>query len=230
MTDELKRNLKQRMDVLGLKARPLSLQAGLNETAVRDILEGRIRSPTVRTIGALAKVLGCTAADLTGEKPRHVARESEREAPRDKTSTNSVHIAEYDVSPAAGHGAAPPDLGADGTHSVLAEWSLPRSMLEANVLPGSRLAVIRVAGDSMEPDYRPGDRVLIDLNATAPTPPGTFVLWDGLGLVLKQVEYLMNSVPPRLRIKSINPAYEAYDRDAEDVIINGRVIGKWTWR
>ena len=41
--------------------------------------------------------------------------------------------------------------------------------------------MITVAGDSMEPLFLSGDRVLIDVSRKAPVPPGIFVIWDGMG-------------------------------------------------
>lgn len=149
---------------------------------------------------------------------------------RGLTPTRSARqIVEYDVSPQGGYGHEMPSFF-NGSHKMLAEWSMPQNILDAVAMPGHRLAIVQVSGDSMEPDYRPGERVMVDLDATAPTPPGIFVLWDGLGLVLKRVELLMNTDPPQLKISSINSAYETYERLADEVVINGRVIGKWVWR
>ena len=47
---------------------------------------------------------------------------------------------------------------------------------------------------------------------------------DGLGLVAKRVEHKIDSDPPSLIIKSVNPDYETYERLAEEVHIAGRVI------
>ena len=50
-----------------INPRRLSLQAGLNPTAVRDIVEGRARSPRYSTVEALSGVLGVSPASLVGE-------------------------------------------------------------------------------------------------------------------------------------------------------------------
>jgi len=64
-----------------------------------------------------------------------------------------------------------------------------------------------------------------------PSPPGVYVLWDGLGLVLKRVEVIFGTQDPvMIRISSINPAYSSYDRALNEVHINGRVVGKWQWK
>jgi len=57
--------IRQRMIELGLNQKQLAVESGLNETAVRDILKGRSRSPRLETIEALAKTLGFpNAAEL----------------------------------------------------------------------------------------------------------------------------------------------------------------------
>jgi phage repressor protein C with HTH and peptisase S24 domain len=88
----------------------------------------------------------------------------------------------------------------------------------------SDLRMITIDGDSMEPLLASGDRVLIDTAQRVPVPPGIFVVWDGMGLVAKRVEHVINSDPPRVLIKSINPEYQSYERDAEEMNIVGRVV------
>ncbi|MDR3423775.1 MAG: helix-turn-helix transcriptional regulator [Alphaproteobacteria bacterium] len=57
-------NLRRLMDEQGLNPRKLSLLAGLNATAVRDMIEGRSRFPRYDTVQALADVLNTTPAML----------------------------------------------------------------------------------------------------------------------------------------------------------------------
>lgn len=82
----------------------------------------------------------------------------------------------------------------------------------------------------MEPDYRPGERVLVDRSRRKPSPPGVFVVWDGMGLVLKRVELVPGSGAKRIRLSSINDGYMPYEIDVDDHTIIARVIGKWVWR
>jgi transcriptional regulator with XRE-family HTH domain len=59
--------LRRRMEAIGHNQKSLARAAELNETAVRDILKGRSKYPRVDTLGAIAKVLGCTVNDLIGD-------------------------------------------------------------------------------------------------------------------------------------------------------------------
>jgi hypothetical protein len=49
-----------------------------------------------------------------------------------------------------------------------------------------------------------------------PVPPGIFAIWDGMGLVAKRTEHEPNSDPAMVVIKSVNPAYQTYQRMAEE--------------
>lgn len=75
-----------------------------------------------------------------------------------------------------------------------------------------QLRIITIDGNSMEPLLTSGDRILVDTSQRVPVPP---VIWDGMGLVAKRAEHVPNSDPPRIVIKSQNPEYSTYERDAE---------------
>lgn len=68
LNPEWVRNLRKLMDEQGLNPRKLSLLAGLNATAVRDMIEGRSRFPRYDTVQALADVLGTTPAQLMSSR------------------------------------------------------------------------------------------------------------------------------------------------------------------
>lgn len=65
-------NLRALLAHRKLNPRALSLKAGLNATAVRDMLEGRARFPRYDTVEALAKALEVTPAQLMGGTPESV--------------------------------------------------------------------------------------------------------------------------------------------------------------
>jgi transcriptional regulator with XRE-family HTH domain len=62
-----RRHLRELMEQKGFNPRSLSLAAGLNATAVRDMLEGRTQSPRYDTARALANALETTPAILMGD-------------------------------------------------------------------------------------------------------------------------------------------------------------------
>lgn len=153
------------------------------------------------------------------------------EDPAADTAPRQVRIPEYDVLTSAGPGTVPVLCAPQDGLRPVEHWSLPRGYISAFAESPETLAIVRVAGDSMEPDYQAGDRVLVDTAHRAPSPPGVYVLWDGFGLVLKRLELLPGMEEPRrVRIMSINPAYSTYELTLDEISINGRVVGKWTWK
>lgn len=216
------REIRRRMDVLKLSPKRLSLEAGLSETAVKDILSGRSENPKDDTLAKLSKRLACTVADLTGDRP---------ESRRATQSADVVSIDELDVHVAAGVGTSD-DTGAlmasheagavVGTHVYPAN-----SFREAYGINPGRIRIIPVRGTSMEPELWSGQRVMVDIEDKTPSPPGIFVIWDGLGLVLKYVEVVADSEPVRVRISSAHPQFKPYERLVGEAHINGRVVGVW---
>src|SRR5487761_46063 len=139
---------------------------------------------------------------------------------KSEASGRVLRIAELDVRAAAGDG-----LVGDGV-KIVEEWALPSAMVrQYSTAPSTELRIITVMGDSMEPTLQPGQRVLVDTGDRTPTPPGIFVVWDGLGLVVKRVQTLAHSEPMRVKITSDNPKYEGYERSLAEAYIQGRVIG-----
>lgn len=166
-----------------------------------------------------ADILGCSAAWLVM---------GEGEPPELPASVPPIRISELDVRAQAGAGGS--EMRADGFAEVASVWTVPQDFMRAQTTASPQsVRIIRIYGDSMEPMFRPGDRVLVDMSDTSPSPPGIFVLWDGLGIVVKRVEFVPYSDPPSLKLISINEAYGTYTRPLEGTRINGRVIAKWHW-
>lgn len=221
MTDRLIRELERRMARLNLDPTTTAKRAGLGESFVRDIIRGRSTEPKRSGLEKVAKVLGCTVADLLGERVP---------PPLPRALTDNVTVNELDVHTRAG-------LGADGDTVVMASQeaaaiigvhSFPTaSFREAYGVEPGRIKIIAVRGDSMEPKLWAGQRVMVDIHDTTPSPPGIFVVWDGLGLAIKRVEVIPGTDPLRVRISSANPEYLAYERLFSEAAINGRVIGVW---
>jgi phage repressor protein C with HTH and peptisase S24 domain len=223
-TNPLQRAIRDYLERTGESERALSERAGLNHKAVNQILNNKTATNRGSTLTKLATAMGVDAAELLrGERRPLQQREGQQEE-------RGLVIREYDVGASAGHGAEPPVLNGGGETPILAEWSMPEDLVRAHTTPGRRLALIRVEGNSMEPDYHPGERVLVDLSRRKPSPPGEFVIWDGMGLVLKRVELVPGSEPKRIRLISINPGYTPYEVDLDEHTIVARVIGKWQWR
>lgn len=216
MSQRLIKEIDRRAKVLGLSDIALAKKAGLGRDAVRDIRRRPGSVPGYETVMAIAKALGCTAGDLTGERPVTPIRDGSK-----------ITVFEVNTSSFAG-------LGTDGEFQVKPEQAVGEFTFPAagfrQVFGSSPEGVIidEVRGDSQVPTLFPGQRVMIDTRDRKPTPPGFFLCWDGLGMVLKRIELIPGSDPPTIRLISDNPKYGTYERTIEEAHIFGRVIGTWT--
>lgn len=222
LAERIVRLMKER----NLSERKLCKDADLKEDAIRSIRLGR--KPRVETVQAIADYFGVDLKELLGG-----------ETTNDETTMSTGHmvsIDELDVrAGAGGNDAVVSMLDSDGGDYVerialRSRWTVPIEMAwPATRATPNRLKIISVIGNSMVPDFRPGQNVLVDTTDRVPSPPGVFVLWDGLALVVKLVEYIPHSDPAIVRIMSKNPDFQTYERLIDEAYIQGRVVGSWQW-
>lgn len=136
-----------------------------------------------------------------------------------------VVIPEIDVQAAAGGGQIV------GAENVSEFWTFPDSFVRSTLGAGrADLHIVTIIGDSMvsDPpkprDLHPGDKVIVNIASNSPSPAGTFIVDDGVGLVAKRVELVPRSDPPRIRLTSNNPIYSSYEVELSEARIIGRVV------
>ena len=197
----------------GLK-KPDKTQAGiaralsLNPSQISRLLKGK-RQLKAAEVPKIERYLG-------EEAPKELRQLSTLSEPL----AAQIRLTEFGVNVAAGGGAI------IETEEPIAHWELPARWLRPlTQAPERDLHVITVEGNSMEPDLYAGDKVIVDATRRSPTPPGIFVLNDGIGLIIKQLEHIPKTDPPRVEIKSVNKDYRADEATAEEINIVGRVIG-----
>ncbi|HUB97192.1 MAG TPA: S24 family peptidase [Stellaceae bacterium] len=216
------RKLKQLRQRAGLSIREVAHQLGMEHGSSYQHYEDRYRKPYmpldfVRRLIPIFEQGGVGAADV-------YALAGVDAAQRPLGDEAMLHIEELDVRAGAGAGLV------GSNEKVIAEWQVPTGIVRGySTAPANEMRIITVMGDSMEPTLLPGQRVLVDTGDKKPSPPGIFVVWDGLGLVVKRVQVLPHTEPTRVRIASDNDKYEPYERTLEEAYIQGRVIGQWRW-
>ncbi|QDZ10550.1 LexA family transcriptional regulator [Devosia ginsengisoli] len=139
-------------------------------------------------------------------------------------------IPELDARAGGGEGAVgevmvlPVGNGTISAHKILDEWRIPPSYLREAVANPDRAIVLGIQGDSMMPNYAPGDRVIIDLTEHELRADGVYLISDGFSEPqIKRLQRVLFAVPPKCRIISDNPSYEAQEVDVDGVKILGKV-------
>lgn len=211
MADRLRARCRQ----LGFSTVQVGELAGVNRTFVYDIMRGRSGNPNLDKLQRIAEVLKVERNWLL-----HGLGQIEGESPIfDNPEHTFVEVPYVNARPSMGGGQMvefEPDYGRP--YHFQQSWI--RHTLRSDP---THLRMMHVEGDSMMPTLHDRDIVLVDTSRRSPTPPGIFVLHDGMGLVAKRLEHIPNSDPPRVRIISDNAHYSPYEGMADEVNIIGRI-------
>lgn len=190
----------------------LAKQAGLTVSTLQKIVQGRTE-PGFGKIVRLAEVLGLTMDEVvygigpeSGDASTHAIKDLDP-------------VAEYDLFASAGHGCEALDGPPTGFMGFRKQWISRRF--------GSTdgLAIIRVRGDSMEPELRDGDRVMIDKSNTTPAD-GLFVVTHEGQAKIKRVQVVGKG---RLLLLSSNPAYQPEEVRPADPGVFFKIEGRAVW-
>lgn len=205
--------------------------AGLTATTVTRRVnpkEDKDKSPLKpETLNKLAKAAGVIEPDFKDafyvsgplEFEPGVAPDAQAGLPTSVVTDGLTAIPEYDIKLSAGGGVE------IDREDIKAHWHVPTALIRNELRRNpSDLSMVEVTGDSMAPKLLPGDRILVDHSDKNPTPPGVFALWDGYGLVVKNMHRIHKSDPEKVTLISENGIYPPYDVLLEDIHIVGRVI------
>jgi phage repressor protein C with HTH and peptisase S24 domain len=214
MPTSLADRLRARCEQLSLHAGQVAELAEVNRSFVYVSMRGRSEHPNLERLDRVAEVLKVERRWLL-----HGLGEVEGEPPiLEDPDQAFVAISSVAVTASMGGGAVVESEEDGRPYHFQRSWI--RHKLRAKP---ADLRIMHVEGDSMLPTLHHGDIVLVDLARRAPTPPGIFVLHDGMGLVAKRLDHIPNTEPPRVRILSDNPLYAPYEGTAEEVNIIGRI-------
>lgn len=127
-------------------------------------------------------------------------------------------IPRFDAAISAGHGSfVDPNAEPLGHQFIEHQWL--RAITQASP---SELAVVRVAGDSMERTLADGDWILVDRTQRRLNREGVYALAVGDACWVKRLT--LNFREQTIRVLSDNPAYPMQELTEEDLTVIGRVI------
>ena len=90
----------------------------------------------------------------------------------------------------------------------------------------NKMVLMRVSGDSMEPEIKDGDVVLLDQGKTTILPGRMYAVGIEEAIYVKQID----TIPGKLILKSMNQAYPPIEVDMRgDLAEQARVIGQVLW-
>jgi len=219
--------IKALMSARGLSPTDLARRMGAKPVTVI----ARFNRGSMRTewLPAYARALCVSVAELVSDAPVPTSSAAQIE-PAERSSLtiagiDYVALPVYAISAAAGDG----QLVNERDDGDVISYSVFRSSWLRNVTsaPTNRLAVLRIAGDSMWPTLHHGDSVLVDLTVTAIGRDGVYVIRVGDEVQCKRCS--RHPTTGALTIASDNPAYPTYsDIKPAGLAVLGRVI--WTGR
>ena len=118
----------------------------------------------------------------------------------------------------------------DSADNAQADWILPAEIMQKRTRSTpDHIKSFRVEDNMMSPDFKRDEHVLVDLEDRTPTPPGTFVVSDGFGYLLRNIEHVPSSNPAQIRISALDKNFQSQILNAKDFNIVGRVIAKLQW-
>ena len=110
------------------------------------------------------------------------------------------------------------------------EWTIPASILNQRTkAEADQVKIFMIQENVMEPNFKKGEHVIVDLSDKTPSPPGTFVISDGFGFMARSCAFKPGSSPPEVHISAIQKDFEPQILRKEEIEIMGRVIAKIQW-
>lgn len=224
--DSVRKLLLGLFDERGLKLSDVSKDLGKNHAYMQQFIKRGIPEKLPEDVRAkLAEMLGLDervlGAPLRQPQMPSTARPAEPK------------LNEFDVRGGGAYGGGLDGQGewveaGNASQAVVAQWGLPPAYVRNELGLSFEFAdVISVRGDSMDDGSKfglsSGDRVIIDRQDRDPNQGAIFAVWDGSGVVVKQVEPVRGSDPPRIICKSLNDRYQPFELILDG---NAQIIGR----
>jgi transcriptional regulator with XRE-family HTH domain len=201
--------LKAQMVKKGLNPKTLAENALVGRSFVYDILNGKSTNPTSSKLSAIADELGVSVQYL-------LSGVNSALSPKQKEWADIVEIYSLQIEPTLDKLMVVTVEQAQKPYFFSREW-----LREQIGTKPEDLRAVFINGDSMLPALQAGDMVLVDITHVAPTPPGIFLIFDGVGLVPKRLEIIS---PNRVNVSSDNRQYASYEAQLSDLKILGKIV------
>ncbi|TXN40517.1 helix-turn-helix domain-containing protein [Methylobacterium sp. WL7] len=210
------------------KLRELADVCGVSPDWLLGLEEGDDDMRAARMLRSVSDIGKMTKSELLEQKFIGPLRAAKIEA--------MLQVREIDVRGGASYGGGIIDEShqEDGNPSdkVVARWGLPTEFVESELgLRSGGMDIIKVRGDSMDDGsakgLSSGDRVMVDRDDRDVRQGGIFVVFDGVGIIIKQVELDREAQPPRIVCKSLNTRYSPITLTLESPVqVVGRVAAR----
>ena len=212
--------IKKAREVLGMTQVVLAKAVGVSQQAVMELESGRAKG--TKHCARFARALGQDPLWLeTGDGRMRETAKARRQA-KNETHEQSSDVANYERIPIVDIRAPAASIG-DGERAIGFSMFATDWLRSITSTPFSQLAVVPVAGDSMEPTLHNGDHALIDTSQLNLRREGIYVLRVDNTLMIKRVT--MHPATKRVTIGTDNSRYQTYaDLDPGNVEALGRVI------
>jgi len=209
---DIGQRLRTEMKKRGLSSVELAKRADVKTSFLYDVISGKSANPSSIKLARVAESLGVSLTYLAG------------------TSDSPVEGYQFSLPSQLQDYVSVPHLVVEGGALVAREdplenYHFRKDWIKKQIgISPADLRILTVHGDNMQPALLHGDTLLVDTTKKHPSPPGIFVLFDGMGLVAKRVEFIAHPEQPKLRISCDNPHYSTYESPIEEATIIGRVV------
>lgn len=118
----------------------------------------------------------------------------------------------------------------DGGQDSDLQWVIPAHIMAKHTHSSpDDLKNFRVEDNMMAPEFNKGEHVIVDIADIKPSPPGTFIVSDSFGFMLRYCEFIPNSNPPKMRFSTMKDSFQSEKSEHESFELIGRVIAKLQW-
>ena len=216
--------IKRAREALNMTQVVLAKSVDVSQQTMMELESGRAKG--TKHTAKFARALGQDAVWIElGEgrmrEPGRAARAAQKalDAPRVPIPPDDYErVPVFDIRVAGKGGALAHDAQPIAYAMFALDWL--RALTRSHA---SKLAVLQVAGDSMEPTLANGDRVLLDTAQANLRREGIYVIGVEDTLTVKRVT--MHPKSKRVSLRADNPRYETYnDMDPDRLNVAGRVI------